>query len=215
MSALSDFASNKLVDALFRAQSLGAPATLWVGLILATKGSSTNVRSAAVTTSDSVVPATPNGHIYKCTTAGTCASGEPTWPTTYGGTVTDGTAVWTEQTIAMQAGTLVEVSTGSYARQSITAGLTSMAGTQSAGSTVASTGTNATTSNNAAVTFPAATAHYGGASPPALVAGWALFDASTSGNLWFIGSMTTPVEVVSSATASFAAGALVAKVDDV
>lgn len=33
--------------------------------------------------------------IMKCTTAGTSGSTEPTWPTTAGGTVTDGSAVWT------------------------------------------------------------------------------------------------------------------------
>jgi hypothetical protein len=38
------------------------------------------------------------GYVYKCTTAGTShATTEPTWPTTIGGTVTDGTVVWTCQ----------------------------------------------------------------------------------------------------------------------
>lgn len=47
---------------------------------------------------DRVEPTTPNGYVYKCTTAGTShASTEPTWPTTGIGssTVSDGTAVWT------------------------------------------------------------------------------------------------------------------------
>ena len=35
------------------------------------------------------------GLYFICTTAGTTAGVEPTWPTTEGGTVTDGTAVWT------------------------------------------------------------------------------------------------------------------------
>jgi len=43
-----------------------------------------------------VTPATPNTHVYKCTTAGTTGSGTPTYPTTAGGTVTDGGVVWTE-----------------------------------------------------------------------------------------------------------------------
>lgn len=46
---------------------------------------------------DLVEPTTPNGLVYKCTTAGTShASVEPTWPTVgLGSTVSDGTCVWT------------------------------------------------------------------------------------------------------------------------
>ena len=32
---------------------------------------------------------------FRCTTAGTSASGEPSWPTDIGGTITDNTCVWT------------------------------------------------------------------------------------------------------------------------
>lgn len=42
--------------------------------------------------------AAANGSIsllFQCTTAGTTAGSEPTWPTSAGGTVTDGTVVWT------------------------------------------------------------------------------------------------------------------------
>jgi len=42
-----------------------------------------------------VVPTALNGYVYECTVAGTShAATEPTWPTTIGNTVTDGTATW-------------------------------------------------------------------------------------------------------------------------
>ena len=48
-----------------------------------------------------ISPTTPNGHRYKCTTAGTShAATEPTWPTTSGTTVNDNTAVWTEDGVS-------------------------------------------------------------------------------------------------------------------
>lgn len=40
-------------------------------------------------------PSVSNNYIYECTTAGTTGSSEPTWPTTVGNTVADGTATWT------------------------------------------------------------------------------------------------------------------------
>jgi uncharacterized phage protein gp47/JayE len=45
-------------------------------------------------------PTTANGFFYKVTTAGTTGATEPTWPTTIGGTVTDGGAVWTCKSLA-------------------------------------------------------------------------------------------------------------------
>jgi hypothetical protein len=42
-----------------------------------------------------VLPATPNGYVYKATTAGTSGGSVPTYPTTVGSTVVDGTVTWT------------------------------------------------------------------------------------------------------------------------
>jgi hypothetical protein len=57
------------------------------------------VASTAYALNDLRMPtsANENGIYYKCTTAGTSGSTEPTWPTTIGATVTDGTAVWTAE----------------------------------------------------------------------------------------------------------------------
>lgn len=51
--------------------------------------------STAYTVGQSVVPATPNGYRYVCTTAGTSAGTIPTWGTILNGTTTDGSVIWT------------------------------------------------------------------------------------------------------------------------
>ncbi len=53
------------------------------------------VASTGYILNDTIVPTTPNGHYYKCTTAGTSDASEPTW-TTDGSTVIDGSVVWTD-----------------------------------------------------------------------------------------------------------------------
>jgi hypothetical protein len=53
------------------------------------------VASNAYNLGDVARPTAGNSHLYQCTTAGTSGSAQPTWPTG-GGTVTDGTAVWTD-----------------------------------------------------------------------------------------------------------------------
>lgn len=45
---------------------------------------------------DIATPTTPNAHKYRVTTAGTSGSSEPTFPTSASGTVTNGTATFTE-----------------------------------------------------------------------------------------------------------------------
>ncbi|MFY7864496.1 phage tail fiber protein [Roseateles sp.] len=156
MSNITNLLENRFIDYL-RGQAPAAITTLAWALIVATRGYSNSIRSQAVSLNDTVLPATPNGRIYRCTTAGTTGASEPSWPTTAGGTVADGTAVWTEQTDALDAGTFTEAANaGNYTRPSVAASLANMAGTQGAGTTVASTGTSGQTSNNTVLTFGSA-----------------------------------------------------------
>lgn len=45
---------------------------------------------------DLVVPTPPNGHMYRCTVAGTTAGSIPAFPTANGATITDGDVTWEE-----------------------------------------------------------------------------------------------------------------------
>jgi hypothetical protein len=109
-------------------------------------------------------------------------------------------ALFTAAPTAAGGGT--EVSGGAYARVGVTSALTAWAGTQSAGSTVASTGTGGVTSNNSTINFGTTTASWG------TVTSFALFDASTAGNLIIFGNLTTSLSCPSGATVSFSAASL-------
>lgn len=92
------------------------------------------------------------------------------------------------------AGGGTEVSGGAYARVSMTNNSTNWP---------AATGTATNKANGTAVTFPRATVAWG------TVAAFAIFDASTAGNLLYWGPLTTPKAVAIDDVPSFAAGALV------
>jgi hypothetical protein len=101
-------------------------------------------------------------------------------------------------------GSGTEVSGGSYARVAVVSSLANWAGTQGSGSTTVSSGSgsSAVTSNNGSITFPAPSVTWG------TVTGWALFDASTGGNMWFFGALAVNKTVnAGDAAPSFATGA--------
>lgn len=187
MSNLTDFAENKMIDALFRGQSLGAPATLYFALLTSTHGQRANSTAYSIGNTISVVANDGRVHLYACTTAGTTAASQGSlYPGAVNEDITDGTAVFAEQTPELDAGTAqAEPSGGSYARVGVTASLANFAGTQSAGSTTASSGTGGQTSNNNAINFASPTANWG------YVWGVAISDASSSGNYWAWGPLST------------------------
>lgn len=92
-------------------------------------------------------------------------------------------------TATTDAGGGTEVSGGGYARVAIASSLTNWAGTQAPGSTTASSGTGGQTSNNNTITFPQATANWG------TITHFALFDASTGGNMLIHGALTQAKQI--------------------
>ena len=173
MASLSTYLSDALINHSNGVTAYTMP-TVYVALLYASAGEWT--ASTAITAGEVVVPTTMNGHLYICTTAGTTGTTQPTWPTTSGGTVTDGTVVWTEMTPDLEANTSVpEATYTGYARVA----LASLMGSASGGSA----------SNSSLIGFPTAT---GGNN---LIVGVATFDASTSGNLLKFGTTTSTLAV--------------------
>lgn len=101
-----------------------------------------------------------------------------------------------------------EVSGGSYARVAVARSTAAWNGTHG-NTTGASSGTGGTVSNAATITFPSPTANWG------VVTHFAIYDASTSGNMWVCQALTTSKTVNNGdAAPSFAAGALTIQVDN-
>ena len=192
------FAHDKILDAWGQDVSLASPATHYIGLFTAT----TWVASHSYGSGNYVIPTTFGsisgqvGKIFKCTTAGTSGTGQPTWPTTAGGTVVDGTATWTEVSDLFQAGTFTgaEISGNNYSRVAVTANSTNFPNASSAQPAVLQNGTT--------ITFPTPSADWG------LAVGFIIADASTSGNAWVWGAMTSALDCSSGSTPSFGVNAL-------
>jgi hypothetical protein len=206
MGMFSNYLQNKIIDFLYRGQAFVPPATLYVALLICTHGIRQN--STAYGMGDTVaVQIGGRWVLYACSAAGSSAGGLPAeYLGVPGEVVVDGTASFTEQTAALDAGAIeVEPFGGDYARVPITSTLAAWAGTQGAGTVTASDGTSGLTSNNGVIQFPTATADW--AAGLEMAWGAAIYDDPLAGNLltWepFV---TTPSNVVTGATVSIAAG---------
>lgn len=101
-----------------------------------------------------------------------------------------------------------EVTGGSYARVAVSRAEASWKGTHGS-ATGASSGTNGTISNAAAITFPAPTANWG------TITHFAIYDASTSGNMVLCQALTTSKTVNNGdAAPAFAIDALTIQIDN-
>lgn len=192
----TEYWRNKMVDWEFRGASFTPPSTLYFAQFAITAGQSP--RSTAITTGKTTIPLTPNNRMYRCTTAGTTSGSEPTWPTTAGATVTDGSVVWTEMTPDFHnnvSANLPELVGNGYARAGLACSMANYAATNGATLvTNPSSGAGGTTSNNVAIAFPTPT----GAQGIVAFMGW--FDASTSGNLISYFPLSTLANITGAST---------------
>jgi hypothetical protein len=202
LASLTTYANQKVQNALWQAAALGGPATWYVGLLVVPNPAGIWTASTAYSAGAYVIPTTfgsisgQQGKIFKCTTAGTSAATQPTWPTGEGATVVDNTITWTEVSLLFQAGTFTGAeSTGTgYARQAVTANSTNFAGATSAEPCV--------TQNATAISGWAPTADWGYA------VGVILADASTAGNIWDWGAMTSALDCPNGSSPSIGVNAL-------
>lgn len=209
MGALTDHAQNKITDALRRGQALGAPTSMWFALLICTKGARAN--STAYALNDTVAIQANDGryHLYRCSTAGTTAAAQSTlYPGAANEAITDGTAVFTEQTSALDAGTaMVEPTGGGYARTEVAASLGNFSGTLNASQNTASSGVSGTSYNIGQITFPTPSADW--TPGTARVWAWAWYSASSGGNAWEYGPLAALQAILNGQAApSFAAGSL-------
>lgn len=209
----TSYLANKIVDWLHRGQVYAPPTTTFsVGLLTSTKGPRANSTAYLLNDTLSLTANDTKTHLYKVTTAGTSAAAQGTlYPGALSEVITDGTAVMTEQTVALRGATAVEASYTNYARSNTAASLANWAGTQAAASVVASTGTGVpTTSNNGTLTFGTAAG-----SGPSYVWAAATFDAAAAGNMLEIEPLTTVKTINNGDPApTFAAAALTLSIDN-
>lgn len=203
MAGISNYLANAHALREFEATAFTDPATVYVALLLCTNGPLARSTAYALNNTVSHVAADGQNHLYECTTAGTTASTAPTYPGAPGEAITDGTAVFTEQSINLKANSgLVEPTGGGYARLSVATNSTDFA----------VSGNGNIIKNAVVLTFVDPTAPWETA--PAEFWGWATFDAATAGNLLRFGGLTADQIINTGNTVAFAVGAMTYNLDN-
>ena len=203
-----NYLRNKIQDFVLRGQAFAPVTPLYMGLLTCTNGEIARSTTYAVGNTAVIQTSDDTYHLYAVTAqTGATAAAAPAFPGVENEVITDGGVTWTEQSAGLRAGTAaVEPAGGAYARASVASTMTEWSGTQGAGTTVASTGTTGQISNNVAIPFPTSTAAW--AASPAMIWGFALWDAASAGNGYYFGPLATPQNVGSGVTPSFANGTL-------
>lgn len=186
-SITTEFARNKIIDAMIRGQAIGTPATWYIGIFnhpytsAATSGSTTTVindTSKSYTTNENA------GGVIRFTSGANSGLAR---------VIASNTATSVTVTSAFPAAPAAtdtyiimrELVGNGYTRTASASSLAAWAGTQGAGTTTASTGTSGKTSNNADIILPQPTG-----------TDWlradsvGFFDAVSAGNLWFASDLT-------------------------
>lgn len=191
MGRKTTFLRNGVQDHYMGSVELVRPASLYAALFAADKWTqrTASLGDYCVPTSFPTIP-----RVFKCTTGGATGAVEPTWVQTDGATTTDSAAVWTEQSLAFDAGTIPEAAGGGYARVATLNNLTNfpaaVAGVKH---------------NGVALTFP--TGQAGGYSAGRQMVGFAWFDLAVGGNASVWGTLAVAKPVLESDPASFAISA--------
>ena len=203
MAGISNYLANAHALREFEATAFTDPATIYVALLLCTNGPLARSTAYALNNTVSYVAADGQNHLYTCTTAGTTAATAPTYPGAPGEAITDGTAVFTEQSINLKANSgLVEPTVGGYARLSVATNSTDFA----------VSGNGNIIKNAVVLTFVTPTAPW--QTSPSEFWGWATFDAATAGNLLRFGGLTADQIINTGNTVAFAIGAMTYNLDN-
>ena len=188
--------------AVKRGTALGYPATQYWALLKASKGARASSTAYALNDTVAIIPTGKTTlQLYKCTTGGTTAASQGTlYPGMANEVITDGTAVFTEQTSALQAGTAQSeptIGTNAYARLAITGNVTNWAA--ASGGSIANAGS--------AWAWPTATPA-GWTTGAEAIWGVGCYDAASAGICWEVEGLTAVAQISANATPALAAGQL-------